>query len=49
VLDEGEYARISVSYSGFEIGVLIESNDEIGELGESFNIMRGKIKEQIET
>lgn len=38
-----------ISNGNFNFDVLVESNDEIGELGESFNIMKGKIKEQIET
>lgn len=38
-----------ISNGNFNIDVLIESNDEIGELGQSFRIMKGKIKEQIET
>gem|GEM_PF-276501 len=38
-----------ISNGNFNIDVLIESNDEIGELGQSFKIMKGKIKEQIET
>ncbi len=37
-----------ISNGNFDIDVIIESNDEIGELGESFNIMKGKIKDQIE-
>lgn len=38
-----------IGNGNFNIDVIIESNDEIGELGESFNIMKRKIKEQIET
>ena len=38
-----------ISNGNFDVDVIIESNDEIGELGESFNIMKGKIKDQIET
>ncbi|WP_026884821.1 HAMP domain-containing protein [Clostridium akagii] len=38
-----------ISNGNFNIDVFIESNDEIGELGQSFKIMKGKIKEQIET
>ncbi|EHJ01705.1 integral membrane sensor signal transduction histidine kinase [Clostridium sp. DL-VIII] len=38
-----------ISDGNFEANVFIGSNDEIGELGESFNIMKDKIKEQIET
>lgn len=38
-----------MSNGNFDIDVLIESKDEIGDLGKSFNIMKEKIKEQIET
>jgi signal transduction histidine kinase len=38
-----------ISNGNFHIAVAIKSKDEIGELGESFNIMKEKIKVQIET
>lgn len=37
-----------ISDGNFDIDVFIGSNDEISELGESFNIMKYKIKDQIE-
>lgn len=38
-----------ISNGNFDIDLSIECNDEIGELVESFNIMKWKIKEQIQT
>ena len=38
-----------ISNGNFDINIGINSNDEVGELGESFNIMKGKIKNQILT
>jgi len=38
-----------ISKGNFNVNVPMESNDEIGQLGKSFNIMKDKIKEQIET
>lgn len=38
-----------MSKGNFDENFLISSKDEVGELGESFNLMRKKIKEQIET
>lgn len=38
-----------IAKGNFDFNVSIKSNDEIGELSESFNIMKEKIKEQIDT
>lgn len=38
-----------ISDGNYDVDLLVNSNDEIGELGKSFNIMKSKIKKQIRT